>query len=162
HPGGHDAIRRQRHPAGVGPLLPRSGHPAAFAQLGQHAERCPGDPLGRAPPGDLAGSADLRHRDFLQLPRRRPAGRAGSASNKAVIRTWRLRTDHREGRPRRLRFLSEDGPAPISQTIYYNKIAAMTVTGPARRAGNLTPWHRNWNDAVLTPAGQVMPGDGYW
>src|SRR5690606_6193635 len=58
--------------------LPWPRHPAAAALLGQHADFGTGADLGLPGAGDLPGAPDFRYGDRLQLPRRRPAGRARS------------------------------------------------------------------------------------
>ena len=62
------------------PQLPRSGHPAAAAELGQHADQRPGADLAGAGAGDLSRPAHLHHRDRVQLSGRRSPGRPRPAS----------------------------------------------------------------------------------
>ena len=49
----HDPVGRQRDPDRIDPQLPRPRHPAAAAQLGQHADQRPGADLAGTGAGDL-------------------------------------------------------------------------------------------------------------
>ena len=69
--------------------------PAAGGQLGQHADRRPGAPAAGAGAGAVARPPDLPHGDRLQLPGRRPAGRARSQEREAMM--WRGRVGHISG-----------------------------------------------------------------
>jgi peptide/nickel transport system permease protein len=60
---------------------------AAEALGAQHADRGAGVDLVEPVARGLARSADLRHRDRLQLPGRRPAGRARSPGDSSVTRS---------------------------------------------------------------------------
>jgi hypothetical protein len=71
----HHALDRLDHPDGVRAELPRPRHPAAAAELGQHADQRAGADLVGARPRCLAGAAHLRHCHRLQPAGRRVAGR---------------------------------------------------------------------------------------
>ena len=90
----------RRGPGRSGAVVPRSRHPAAFPELGQHAVRCSRPDHHRALDLDLPGAGDLHHRARAEPARRRPA---------------RSSSIRREGQGRRERRAAAPGRRPADR-----------------------------------------------